>query len=315
MAVLIDFFGGVPVNMQDPNTLYGSNVFGDYNGHVEWDGTDTASDSLVLHNQAGTAVILLLGTFTYNVLDPSGTVDGLMINNTADMSSDSYRLQLIFLDTSPNVDDVISAILDSDPRPLWTGQDLTIYGDAFNDVLVGGTGTDDLWGFGGNDKLIGGGGVDLLSGDIGADNLNGGGAADILAGGAGKDVLTGGTGADGFLFDIKGNSHADTIKDFKKVDGDLIFFDNSVFTKLTGNALTLDGMLANGAFKQANDITLTGGATVDGNDRVLYNPTDGKFYYDTNGSADGGRTMVGTIFDTPDHHPMLTAAYFGALSG
>lgn len=80
-----------------------------------------------------------------------------------------------------------------------------IEGGARNDVLVGTTLDDELFGFGGadslsggngSDRLFGGDGADRLSGDHGDDQLEGGAAGDTLHGGAGRDALIGGSGDD-----------------------------------------------------------------------------------------------------------------------
>src|SRR5262245_17426014 len=62
-----------------------------------------------------------------------------------------------------------------------------LYGSAFQDLLTGNGGANELHGQQGNDILQGGGGNDALYGDDGNDNLKGGGGADVLAGGAGID--------------------------------------------------------------------------------------------------------------------------------
>jgi hypothetical protein len=81
----------------------------------------------------------------------------------------------------------------------------TVFGDAGNDAVVGGSGDDyldggdgidSLVGGAGNDILIGGAGIDTLSGDAGRDLLVGGGAIDTLIGGLDDDLEIGGSLAD-----------------------------------------------------------------------------------------------------------------------
>ncbi|QCI80365.1 calcium-binding protein [Hankyongella ginsenosidimutans] len=55
-----------------------------------------------------------------------------------------------------------------------------LYGRDGNDVLTGGTASNDLYGDNGNDTLNGLGGNDRLTGGAGADTLNGGDGNDIL---------------------------------------------------------------------------------------------------------------------------------------
>ena len=87
---------------------------------------------------------------------------------------------------------------------LWTT------GGEFDDVLYGGSGSDDLSGLGGDDWIEGRGGDDRLSGALGADWIDGGAGHDILTGGGVADspnTLIGGPGND----DIRGGDAADTI--------------------------------------------------------------------------------------------------------
>lgn len=65
-----------------------------------------------------------------------------------------------------------------------------------NDTLDGGNGDDTLTAGSGNDKLVGGAGNDNLTAGNGDDNLDGGADNDILTGGAGNDTLMGGAGND-----------------------------------------------------------------------------------------------------------------------
>lgn len=69
-------------------------------------------------------------------------------------------------------------------------------GDAADDTLSAGSGTNVLFGRDGNDDLIGSSVDDLLSGGAGNDNLDGGDGDDQLAGGRGDDTLSGGVGSD-----------------------------------------------------------------------------------------------------------------------
>jgi len=64
-------------------------------------------------------------------------------------------------------------------------------GNAQDNVITGGAGSDILSGAGGNDQLFGG-----ASGD----NLSGGAGNDQLTGGAGNDIMDGGAGTDTFVF-------------------------------------------------------------------------------------------------------------------
>ena len=72
----------------------------------------------------------------------------------------------------------------------------TLNGSDGNDLLVGGTGNDKLNGGAGNDLLSGNAGNDVLIGGPGDDLLGGGLGDDQLFGGPGNDTLIGGPGKD-----------------------------------------------------------------------------------------------------------------------
>jgi Ca2+-binding RTX toxin-like protein len=70
------------------------------------------------------------------------------------------------------------------------------FGDAADNLLVGGGGRDWLFGGAGRDRLEGRGGDDWLFGEWGNDRLSGGDGNDLLDGGSGDDTLEGGAGHD-----------------------------------------------------------------------------------------------------------------------
>ena len=130
----------------------------------------------------------------------------------------------------------------------------TLYGEAGNDSIQGNAGKDNLYGgFGNdtlkggadNDKLSGGAGNDYLYGEKGDDTLKGGAGNDIIYGGAGSDTLIGGAGndslwgdagADIFIYDSGDGS--DIIYGFD--DKDTLTLDTLDFTATYKNkAVTL----------------------------------------------------------------------------
>lgn len=137
-------------------------------------------------------------------------------------------------DTRAYVLDAQIHALTGNPATVEGGQLLVMYVD--DPFLVGGNGSDDLFGSaadeelsGGNgddsaragsgdDSLYGGRGNDRLSGDAGNDQLSGENGDDQLTGGLGDDDLTGGRGADYFIFDNDGESGSDQILDFGNPD-------------------------------------------------------------------------------------------------
>lgn len=121
-----------------------------------------------------------------------------------------------------------------DPATVEMGQLLAMFVD--DPFLIGGNGTDDLFGSyedetlrGGNDDdtAYAGSGNDMVYGDNGEDQLHGGNGDDQLFGGRGADALfgesdddtlSGGLGGDYFIFDNTGETGTDTITDFAKAD-------------------------------------------------------------------------------------------------
>jgi serralysin len=138
----------------------------------------------------------------------------------------------------------------------------------------------------GNDlanTLVGNGAANILSGGAGIDTLKGGSGDDVLSGGAGSDILTGGSGADKFMFDaMLGTANIDKITDFSVVY-DSVVLDLSFFTGLGGS-----GTVAESAFYK-------GTAAHDADDRIIYNGSTGKLYYDGDGNGAAAPVQFGQL--------------------
>lgn len=152
------------------------------------------------------------------------------------------------------------------------------------DRLLGGAGNDVLKGAGGADVLQGGAGKDRLEGGAGADTLLGGAGNDTLLGGAGIDRLTGGAGKDVFVFDQAKTSGRDIITDFTS-RSDRIHLDSRVF----------DDVSYTGKLKAADFVA--GTAAKDASDRLIYDQSSGNLWYDSNGSAKGGKVLIAELTD------------------
>ncbi len=112
----------------------------------------------------------------------------------------------------------------------------TLYGQGGNDSILGNSGNDVLYGGAGDDTLNGGAGTDKLYGGAGADKLYGGKGNDTLIGGAGNDSLWGDVGADTFIYSSGGGN--DVIYGFDK--NDTLTLDTIDFTATYKNqAVTL----------------------------------------------------------------------------
>jgi Ca2+-binding RTX toxin-like protein len=137
---------------------------------------------------------------------------------------------------------------------------------------------------------------EILKGGSGNDLLVGSTYYETISGGLGRDVLTGGAGADKFLFNaMETSANRDTITDFAVAE-DKIQFSKSVFTGLTGNAVTA-AMFA----------TAMGAMTA--STRLIYNSATGVLSYDADGSGSQSRAIeIARIGET--NHPQLTATSF-----
>lgn len=147
-------------------------------------------------------------------------------------------------------------------------------GTSKSDTFTGKPGMDGYYGLGGNDVIQGGGGNDWLDGGRGQDRI---------AGGPGANSLTGGSGRDTFIFDpsVAKGSGSDGIRDFSPAE-DVVQFSQATMS------LGKSGKLASSAF-------VKGATAADPDDRVIYDPSSGALYYDTNGSAAGGLIKIADI--------------------
>ena len=147
------------------------------------------------------------------------------------------------------------------------------------------------------DKLTGNGSANILTGLGGNDVLNGRAGEDRLVGGRGQDSLVGGAGRDEFAFNAALNegSNVDRIIDFSIAD-DVIRLDEDIFTSLTTGALPAAALCSGPGLDAARDSS----------DRIIYNTTAGKLYYDPDGSGD----LVSKLFGTLAGAPAITADDF-----
>lgn len=183
-------------------------------------------------------------------------------------------------------------------------------GTLFNDVMYAGDAGNWLNGYGGNDTLIGGAGNDELSGDSGFghptvdpgdDSLFGGGGNDGLGGeegndrldgGTGNDWLSGGEGMDSFIFTAApGAANADEIFDFASA-GDKIVLDGSVHANAgpSGNFAAGDPRFFSGAGASSGQ---------DATDRVVYDTTTGRLWYDEDGTGAAAAFQIATLQGAP----------------
>jgi Ca2+-binding RTX toxin-like protein len=138
--------------------------------------------------------------------------------------------------------------------------------------------------------ITGNAGANTLSGSTGDDSINGGGGNDTLYGGQGNDALAAGAGVDSLVFNttLNASTNVDTITGFVASE-DTIQLDNTTFS-----FGTYTGVLGEGGFA-ANS---TGTATTIYH-RIIYDTTDGRLIYDSNGNAAGGAIHFATLVGAP----------------
>jgi serralysin len=149
------------------------------------------------------------------------------------------------------------------------------------------------------EHAIGGSKADAIVGNSAANRLTGLAGNDKLDGGRGKDTLNGGEGRDKFVFSIAaGSKDADVIVGFD-APRDIIHLERSLFKAIAGSDGTV---LKEGQFHAS-----ASGKAHDGGDRILYDTTDGKLYWDRDGD---GAAYAAQHFATLKGLPALGAADF-----
>lgn len=140
----------------------------------------------------------------------------------------------------------------------------------------------------------GGGGNDVITGTSLVDNdLRGGDGDDQLNGGTGIDSLSGGPGVDTFLFDdviAKAKAALDHIADFAAAL-DEIQLDRSFFKGLKIGDLRKKALLVKKNADQARDA----------DDRLIYDPKSGEFYFDKDGKGGAKATAFAILDNSPNN--------------
>jgi serralysin len=149
------------------------------------------------------------------------------------------------------------------------------------------------------ENAVGGQAADRIVGNDVANALKGGKGGDRLDGGLGKDKLQGGAGRDKFVFSVTpGAADADKIVGFVAAD-DTILLERSLFRGIGKT----DGI----ALKDSRFHASKSGQAHDHSDRITYDTTDGKLYWDRDGS---GTAHDRELFATLKGHPSVDAADF-----
>jgi Ca2+-binding RTX toxin-like protein len=137
------------------------------------------------------------------------------------------------------------------------------------------------------DRLTGSAAVNNLSGAGGFDTIAGEAGADTLDGGGGRDRLTGGAGNDRFQF-IRPTEGGDTITDFAgngAAAGDQIAL-------VAGGGW---GGLGTGPVIASRFVTRADNLAQDADDRFIFRTTDTTLWFDANGNAGGGLSLLADL--------------------
>lgn len=289
---------------------FGDEIFGDVNANrIDGLGGDDSIDGDLGDDtiSGGAGTNTLIGNLGFDTLVIEGVVtsktrislttirvigtlpDGKPFNHTAtgfeQVLDNGVIKAVVFFMGESSTDFVQQTVIAETPvlptiTALVAGQ--TLNGNGSANTIGGGAGSDDIAGLDGNDTLKGQGGDDWLFGGNGNDTMDGGTGDDTLDGGPGSDRLTGGPGKDIFLFSTALSGGADVITDYKVTEDTI-----RIFKSLVGNLPT--GDLAATAFKN------TAQGAVDADDRIIYESSTGKLFFDSNGSAAGGRVLIATL--------------------
>ena len=199
-----------------------------------------------------------------------------------------------------------------------TGNDV-LDGKTGADVMLGGAGSDTYYVDNTGDKVyetttttgtLNAGGTDKVNSAItfnlslntgvsfvenltltGSARINGTGNAlsNTITGNAASNMLTGGVGGDKFVFNTKlGATNIDTLTDFKVSGADKVLLDDDIFL-----ALGIAGTTA-GAALTASKFQL-GTLANDAGDRIIYDQTLGKLYYDADGTGATAQVQIALI--------------------
>ncbi|MBD2194206.1 MULTISPECIES: calcium-binding protein [Calothrix] len=146
------------------------------------------------------------------------------------------------------------------------------------------TGTANINGTGNslNNIIVGNSGNNKLNGGDGNDSLNGASGNDTLIGGLNNDTLTGGSGFDYFTFNTP-NQGIDRINDFV-VGEDKIAISAASF----GGGLTKEVALTAEQF-------IIGTTRTTQYQRFIYNQTDGKLWFDVDGTGSSSQVQIATL--------------------
>jgi Ca2+-binding RTX toxin-like protein len=142
-----------------------------------------------------------------------------------------------------------------------------------------------------DDTIRGLGGNDQIEGLMGDDSIYGGDGKDWIKGGGGNDFVSGGRGRDSYVFREYGVANADTVANFNS-GRDALRFDSSGFLGLDGAGRFTAGderFYAAAGASAAHDV----------DDRLVYDTSSGRLYYDADGAGGADAQLIATLEGAP----------------
>jgi Ca2+-binding RTX toxin-like protein len=295
-GILLENRSGATVTVDNTGIIAASQaisrVFGDENGRVDFTNTGRIyADYSYTSSANGTAVDQVINRgLMVGLVDLGGgndvfdTVGGRVIGDIYggagnDLFRPGAQVESITgdagndtLDFSPHAS--ITVALDGAFANLGAARNDSYAGI---EIVIGTAGSDRIGGDANGNLLRGNGGVDVLSGQGGNDTLQGGAGADRLNGGAGND-----------FFQIMALAErADVIQDFTNVAG------NNDTLRLEGSGFgfgAATGALAASQFRARAD-----NVAQDADDRFIFRTTDTTLWFDANGNAAGGLSLLADL--------------------
>ena len=266
--------------------IYGGNG----NDSIRLDGLSTSTGRVNGGDGNDTVYSTDLGQFVISHVETLDTYYGFVTGSvaqfasfaayTADQADPDARISIALRDAGGTLDFTtgVGGQNSVEIRDAGLTSRISITGSVNDDVLFGSDFNDTLRGGDGDDVLLAGSGRDTLQGGDGADRMNGGANTDQLAGGAGNDT---------FVFDSPygGNTNRDVIADFVSGADTIEINQTDYFTGLSLGEL--------------DPAQFAIGVATGAGPQIVYRPTTGALFFDSNGAGAGGAAQFATLTGAP----------------
>lgn len=311
---VITEFGGVGKGSNPPEAVIAEA------DTIKLEGTSLTAKNMLLAQSGTDLIITFEGDTRTRITLKDFALENL--DNLARRLGLSIDLNNVLFDGQTVIQDNFDVFDENSSRPLiFNSNSVTFLNNLNNtvkgfelssDVINGQGGNDRIEGLSGSDTLRGGLGNDTLTGGLGTDELIGNNGNDSLLGGYSNDILTGGSGADRYVFDINTRftllltPGIDTLTDFNQAESDRIVLDKSTFTALQSG-------VGRGFSRSEEFAIVTSDAAVPTSRAlIVYNSTNGKLFYNQDGSRTGFPSGLGSggQFAILANTPLLSATSF-----